>query len=177
MRGLSVFTLPPRISGNPVYSSTGRVSMPCPPSSLAVPPVETISTPSATRPRANSTRPRLSDTLSSARRIRTSAGCAVSTSGVRGSAIRLHPHDARVGGIDGHAAGRDQAHRTRQQPVLDVMEALADGRDVPMVGKVERFLKQNRAAVHALVDEVDGHPRHLDAVLDGLLDRPEAGKC
>src|SRR5215213_10661423 len=148
--------------------------MPCSASSRAVPPVEMISTPSSPSPRANSTRPRLSDTLRSARRIRTSPAPAASTAGRSASAIVLHADEPRVRRVERDAPGGDQAHRTRQQPVLYVVEELTSRRDVPMVRKVEGFLQEDRAAVHALVHEVDRHAGDLYAVLDGLLDRAEA---
>ena len=52
----------------------------------------------------------------------------------------------------------------------------SDRRDVSMVRKLERLLQDDRPAVHALVDEVDGHAGHLDPVLERLLDRAEPGK-
>ena len=42
------------------------------------------------------------------------------------------------------------------------------------IRKLERLLKHDRPAVHALVDEVHGHTGHLDPVLDRALDRPQA---
>src|SRR3954469_1219275 len=107
--------------------------MPSAASSRAVPPVDTISTPILASPRANSTRPRLSDTDSSARLIGTSPGATVPAAGRGASAIRLHAHQPRVAGIERHAPGRDQAHRARQQPVLDLVKVLPDRRDVRMV--------------------------------------------
>jgi hypothetical protein len=60
--------------------------------------------------------------------------------------------------------------------VLDVVEVLPGRRDVTMVRKLERFLQDDRSAVHALVDEVDRHAGHLHAVLKRLIDRAEARK-
>ena len=40
--------------------------------------------------------------------------------------------------------------------------------------QVERALEDDRAGVDALVDEVDGHAEHLDAVGERLLDRADA---
>src|SRR4051794_27285876 len=117
MRGLSVLTRPSRISGEPVYSSIARVSMPDAARNLAVPPVETISTPISASPRAKSTTPRLSDTVMSARATRTSPGATVSYSfAVRTSVIDDHP--ARVVWIDANLSACDQADGTRQQLVL-----------------------------------------------------------
>src|SRR5919199_1357694 len=143
MRGLSVLTRPSRISGKPVYSSTGRVSIPCSASSRAVPPVDTISTPRFTSPRANSSNPRLSETLRSARWIRTSPGATVGAAGGCVSPIRLDAHEPRIGRIERHAPGGDQPHGARQKPVLDVVEALKDRRDVAMVRKLERLLQDD----------------------------------
>src|SRR5215211_6068610 len=98
--------------------------MPSAASSLAVPPVETISTSSSASPRAKSVSPRLSDTLRSARRIRTSAGAV--TSVPRGSIDIVDEHHTRVGRIDPHTPGGDQAHSTRQQPVLHAVQTLLD---------------------------------------------------
>src|SRR3954452_15883179 len=105
-------------------------------------------------PRANSTSPRLSDTLRSARWIRTSPWATVSVAGGPVSAICLHAHQPRVVRVEGHATRRDQPHRMRQQPVLDLVEMLPGRCDVAMVGKLEGFLQEDRPAVHALVDEV-----------------------
>src|SRR5919199_3176801 len=98
--------------------------MPALSSSRAVPPVETISTPRSARPRANSTRPRLSETVRSARRTRTSPGCATSIGPWSVVAIGafLHDHLARVLGVDSHPALGYEPHRARKQPVLDLVD-------------------------------------------------------
>src|SRR3954447_22479014 len=153
-----------------------RTDSPAPSSSRAVPPVETISTPSSARPRANSTSPRLSETVRSARRTRTSPGCVTSTGpwSVVAIAALLDDHIARRIGIDPHLSGGDQAHGTRQQPVLDLMHSFLDRGDVARIRKnVEGLLQDDRARVDALVDEVHGHPHHLYPVVNGLLDRPQ----
>src|SRR5919106_505904 len=116
--------------------------MPSAASSLAVPPVETISTSSSARPRAKSVSARLSETLSSARRMRTSPGAV--TSVPRGSIDIV-----------------DQAHGTRQQPVLHAVQTLLDLGDGRRIRKLQRLLKDDRAAVQVLVDEVNRHSRHL----------------
>src|SRR5919202_1731260 len=151
--------------------------MPAPSSSRAVPPVETISTPSSASPRANSTSPRLSETLSSARRTRTSPGWLTSTGpwSVVATVASLDEHVARRAGIDAHAPGGDQAHGTREQPMLDLVDPFPDRRDVTRIrDDVECFLEDDRPRIDALVDEVDGHPHHLDAVVECLLDRANA---
>src|SRR3954469_9871483 len=156
-----------------------RTFSPAPTSSRAVPPVETISTPRSASPRANSTRPRLSDTVSSARRTRTSPGCVTSTGpwSVVAIAALLDDHIARQIGIDPHLSGGDQADGTRQQPVLDLMHSFLDRGDVARIRKnVEGLLYDDRPGVDALVDEVDSDADHLHAVVDGLLDRPEPGE-
>src|SRR5688500_1118012 len=145
MRGLSVLTRPSRISGKRVYSSTALVSIPSAASSRRVPPVETISTSSAARPRANSSRPRLSDTLSRARRTRTSPG-ALTSAPARSVAI-VGEHRSRVGGIGANPPRGNQAHRTRQQPVLDAVHSLLDLGDPRRIRKLERLLKDDRPAV------------------------------
>src|SRR4051794_26783521 len=156
-----------------------RTARPAPSSSRAVPPVDTISIPSSASPRANSTSPRLSDTVSSARRIRTSPGSTTSRASESVVAMRSHllnDHVPRRLGIDPHGPGRKQPHRARQQPVLDLVDAFLDGGDVPRIRRInrERLLQDDRPRVDPLVDEVHAHPRLLHAVLDRLLDRTHA---
>src|SRR5215213_11066175 len=126
--------------------------MPPPASSAALPPVETISTPSPTNPRAKSTRPRLSETLSRARRIRTSPGAL--TFVLPDSIAIVNQHRSRVGRVGTHAPGGYQAHGTRQQPVLDAVHSLLDLGDPRRIRKLERLLKDDGAAVDTFVDEV-----------------------
>src|SRR5215216_2958334 len=130
--------------------------MPPPASSAAVPPVDTISTPSPASPRAKSTSPRLSDTLSRARRIRTSPGAL--TSVLPDSIAIVDQHRSRVGRIAANTPRGYQAYRPRQQPVLDAVYSLLDLSDAGRIRKLERLLKDDRAAVDALVDEVHRHP-------------------
>src|SRR4051812_25979913 len=132
-----------------------------------------ISTPSSTSPRANSTTPRLSETVISARSTRTSPGADVCTPGaVRTSLIDDHP--ARLRGIERDLSAGYQTHGSRQQLVLDLVDLLLDDGDVPSIRKVERSLEDDRAGVDALVDEMDGHARDLDAGLQRLLDGVDA---
>src|SRR3954451_12510403 len=135
MRGLSVFTRPSRISGKPVYSSIERTLSPGPSIPGAVPPVDTISTPSSASPRANSTSPRLSDTVSSARRTRTSPGA--TTSSASGSVVAilhlLDDHVSRRRRVDPHRTRGEQLDGTRQQTVLDLVDAIFDRGDVPRI--------------------------------------------
>src|SRR5215470_9468418 len=63
MRGWSVFTRPPRISGLPVCSDTLRAGRPASLRAWRVPPVLSSWNPRSTRPRAKGTSPRLSETL------------------------------------------------------------------------------------------------------------------
>src|SRR3954470_21457290 len=116
-----------------------RTDSPAPESSRAVPPVETISTPSSASPRANSTSPRLSDTVSSARRTRTSPGWLTSTGPWSVVAIArplpLDQHVARRVRVDPHPSGSHQPHRTRQEPVLDLMHPFLDRGDVTRIRK------------------------------------------
>ena len=67
MRGWSVFTRPPSISGNSVRSSTLVTSRPSSRIESAVPPLATSSQPSEERPFASVSRPVLSKTEISAR--------------------------------------------------------------------------------------------------------------
>src|SRR3954468_8140858 len=145
------------ISGKPGKSSMPRTSGPALSGSRAVPPVETISTPSSARPRAKSARPRLSDTVSRARRTRTSP--AVAGSAPVGSVAPgiLDPHQARVVGVGAHAPGGDELDRGREQAMLDLMHARLDRRHVARIGEFESLLQDDRPAVDALVDEVHGH--------------------
>src|SRR5436190_1429378 len=183
MRGLRVFTRPSRISGKPVYSSIARMSMPWSRSSRAVPPVDTISTPSSASPRAKSTSPRLSDTVRSARRTCTSPGRTIAA--LPPSVVAIRPLDLPLdedlppaGGVELHLPAREQAYRLRQQAMLDLMDAFLDGGDVTRVCRFERegLLQDDRPAVDALVDEVDGDPEHLHPVVERLLDRAQAGE-
>src|SRR3954451_22994663 len=173
MRGVRVLARPSRTSGKPVSSSIDRTPSPAPSSSRAVPPVDTISTPSSARPRANSTSPRLSDTVSSARRMRTSPGS--TTSSASGSVVAtfhlLDDHVPRLRWVDPHRAGRDQLHGARQQTMLDLLNPVLDRGDVPRI-RINRqsLLQDDRPRVDALVDEVDGRPHLLDPVLERLLD-------
>src|SRR5919107_5054239 len=119
--------------------------MPPPASSAAVPPVETFPTPRPASPRAKSTSPRLSETLSSARRIRTSP--AALTFVLPDSIAIVDQHRSRIRRIRTHAPGRYQAHGTRQKPVLDAVHSLLDLGDPRRIRKLERLLKDDRAAV------------------------------
>src|SRR5215217_3855667 len=60
--GVSVLTLPPRISGAPDHCAMGVTAMPASVRCFAVPPVDRISTPFAARARARSAMPVLSET-------------------------------------------------------------------------------------------------------------------
>src|SRR3954454_21809577 len=159
-----------------------RTDSPAPESSRAVPPVDTISIPSSASPRANSTSPRLSDTVSSARRIRTSPGSPASSAPDESVvAMRTHlldDHVPRRAWVDAHGAEREQPHRPRQQPVLYLVDAFLDSGDVPRIRRIdrERLLQDDRSRGDSLVDEVDAHPHLLDAVGDRLLDRVQAWK-
>src|SRR5215218_578298 len=146
--------------------------MPPPASSAAVPPVDTISTPSPASPRAKSTSPRLSETLSRARRIRTSPGAL--TFVLPDSIAIVDLHRSRVGRVGTHAPGGYQAHGTRQQPVLDAVHSLLDLGDPRRIRKLEGLLKDDRTRVHPFVDEMHGHAGLARPGLDGSLDGPKA---
>src|SRR5436309_3854235 len=175
MRGLSVLTRPSRISGNPVYSSIARMSMPWSRSSRAVPPVDTISTPSSASPRAKSTSPRLSDTVNSARRTCTSPGltAAMLPPSVVAIVSLLEENVPAAGRIELDPPAGEQPHGLRQEPVLDLVDQILDGGDVTRIGtfQSERLLEDDWPGVDALVDEMDGHAGDLDAVVEGLLNR------
>src|SRR4051794_30878082 len=146
------------------------------PSSRAVPPVETSSTPSSWSPRPKSTRPRLSETVSSARRTRTSPGGAGSMPRCS-VASAIDPDHARIVGVDVDPPRRNQSNRLRKQPVLDAVDALLYRRDVGRVGELEGLLQDDGPTVDAFVDEVDGHAHHLHPMLERLLDRSDAREC
>src|SRR5437764_166879 len=170
---------PSMISGNPVYSSIGRVPIPASESSRAVPPVETISIPSSASPRAKSTSPRLSDTLRSARRTRTAPGwvTAAAWPSVVPTGCLLHDHPSWICRIDPHAARGNQPHRLGQKAVLDLVDASLHGGDVTRIRNgVEGFLQDDRAAVDTLVHEVHGDPHDLHPVVECLLDRVHSSK-
>src|SRR5947209_8772260 len=145
--------------------------MPACSSSAAVPPVETISTPSSRNPRAKSTIPRLSETVSSARRTFTSPGlvtAAAPPSVVAIDRLLVDYDTPRRVRIDLHRSRREQPHRTRQQPVLDLVDLSLNLRDVPSIrNNVEGLLQDDRPRVDPLVDEVNGDPHHRHAVLEG----------
>ena len=162
--GWSVFTRPSSISGNPVTSATSRTARPAAASARAVPPVDRSSTPSSARPRARSTSPVLSETERSARRTR-----AHDSPG---------PHRAR-GGPDAatsSAALGVEADRLRVEPMLLGEDPRGQRRLRVVIEHGNRRLQHDRPRVHALVDEVDGRPRHLDAVLERLALGVEPGK-
>src|SRR5829696_1298317 len=133
-----------------------------------------ISTSSSARPEAKSTRPRLSDTLSSARRTRTSPGAV--TSVPRRSIDIVHQHHSWVGGVATHVARGYQCHRAGQQPVLDLMYTLLDLGDGGRIRKLQRLLKDDWPTVDSVVDEVHRRSGDLDPVRHRLLDGRDAGK-
>src|SRR3954451_18135507 len=171
--GLIVFTRPSSISGKPVTSSIARVSMPASARCLAVPPVETISTPRERRQRANSAMPVLSETVISARLTRTSPGAVTSTSEAACTSL-IDDHPTRTRGIDRDLPPGYETYGFRQQLVLDLVHLLLYDGDVPRIGKLERPLEDDRAAVDALVDEMHGNSGQLYAVVECLLDRVDA---
>src|SRR3954447_21874602 len=134
-----------------------------------------ISTPISASPRANSATPRLSDTVIRARCTRTSPAAEISTSGTARTSL-IDDHPTRIGGVERDFPPGYQTDRSRQQFVLDLVHVLLDYGDVPRIGKLERSLEDDRPTVDAFVDEMHGHPRHLDAVLERLLDRVDAGE-
>src|ERR687896_2196223 len=152
--------------------------MPSSANSRAVPPVETIAIPSSPSPRAKSTNPRLSETLSRALRTWTAPGATASTprGSVRAIASFVDVDQPRIVLVDPDAPFRDQAHCTRQQPVLNSVRALLDLSDVPRIRKLEGLLQDDRAGSHPFVNEVHRPAHHLHAVVERLLDRVRAWK-
>ena len=94
----------------------------------------------------------------------------------RGSIAIVGQHHPRIGGIEAHTPLGDQAHRPRQEAVFDAVNTLFDIGNGVRIRKLQRLLKDDGAGIDALVDEMDGHPGDLHAVLDRLLDRTQAGK-
>src|SRR5437764_1179961 len=153
--------------------------MPASDSSRAVPPVDTISMPRSVSPLANSTSPRLSDTVSSARRIRTSPGCTTSLVLVSvASDIRslLDQHPPGTIRIDAHGPPCQELDRPWQQLVLDRVNRVLCRVDVRRIGKLEGLLQDDRPAVDLDVDEVDCDAAHADARLDRLFDGSDTRK-
>src|SRR4051812_9669808 len=174
--GLIVLTRPSSISGKPVRSSIGRVSMPASARCLAVPPVETISTPSSRRQRAKSAMPVLSDTVMSARLTRTSPGAVTCTSETVSTSV-IDNHPTRIRGIDRDFPPGYETYSSWQQLVLDLVDPLLHNGDVPRIGKLESLLKEDGPAVDSLVDEMHGNSGNLHAVVDRLSDRADAREC
>src|SRR3954454_16743191 len=168
--GLIVLTRPSSISGKPVRSSIGRVSIPASARCLAVPPVETISTPSSFRQCAKSGIPVLSETVINARLTRTSP-CAVTCTSATVSTSLIDDHPTRIRGIDRHLPPGYQTYGSRQQLMLDLVDLPLHDGDVPRIRKLECPLEDDRAAVDPLVDEMHGNSGNLDPVVDRLLDR------
>src|SRR5690348_8477610 len=146
------------ISGNPVRSDTSRTVIPPAASSRAVPPVETISTPRSASPRANSRIPVLSETDRSALPTRTSPGATGAYRATDWMPCSISPtlpidHDtARVCLIEAHRAASKEAHRLRQQLVLDRTQMDEHVGRVASPRKLNRALEDHRTAVDALID-------------------------
>src|SRR3954452_15288588 len=170
--GLIVLTRPSSISGNPVKSSIARTSSPASARCFAVPPVETISTPSSARQRANSATAVLSDTVIRARFTRTSPRAVTSTSDTVSTSL-IDDHPTWIRGVHTHLPPGYESYSSWQQLVLDLLDLLLHDGDVPRIRKLECPLEDDRPAVDALVDEVDGNSGNFRAVLECLLDRVE----
>src|SRR5204862_8354852 len=176
MRGLSVLTRPSSISGKPVYSSIARLSIPWSRSSRAVPPVETISTPRSARPRAKSTSPRLSETVSRARRTCTSPGWVTAALPplVVAIGLLLEEHAPPTRRVELHTPACQLPDGLGQQSMLDLMDPFLHGGDVTRIAfEGEGLLRDDRARVGVLLDEVHRHARDLHHVLQGLLQEAE----
>ena len=139
----------------------------------AVPPVETISTPSSASPRAKSTSPRLSDTRQQRAPDAHLARCDRPRCRLARVAIDL-ARSAPLGGCRGRRAParrRSAARPAAAGCARSRAPAPRSRRCRAGYGSSKRLLQDDRAAVDALVDEVDGHAGHLHAVLERLLDR------
>ena len=77
-------------------------------------------------------------------------------------------------GVRPNGTAGEQGDRGRQQIVLDRPEPVTDLIRIRDVRELERSLQDDRPGVHALVDEVHRDAEHLHAVLERLLDRPDA---
>src|SRR5215468_4341659 len=130
IRGWSVFTRPPSISGLPVSVSTSSTSRP-----------------SSRRPRANSINPRLSETESSAR----ATGRVVASGGVMDASPRTEAGKGEWGGIAEVYRGRTPASNRTAQLALharsDAYEELV--RDRPGVARGLFHRQHRRAALGA----------------------------
>ena len=97
-----------------------------------------------------------------------------------GWVIAREPYATRTWrGLPGSAVTRPRA----RSPTTAGSSSCSSGRSaqperrrVGPLGHVERALGDDRAGVDALVDEVHGHARDLDAVGHGLLDGADAGE-
>src|SRR5436190_1711628 len=69
-----------------------------------------------------------------------------------------------------------RAQRARQEPVLDLVDPWLE-RIPGVVGPdLDRLLEHDRAGVRSLVDQVDGHAGHADAVLERVPDGVRPGE-
>ena len=149
--GCSVLTRPPSISGTSVSASTGVTERPSSEMYAAVPPLATSSTPSSARPVANRSRPVLSKTEMSARR----------------TAIK---------GWKAYCACQIEPDRVGQQAVLDLPDPRVERfRGVARLDR-DPLLRDDRAGVHTLVQEVDRDAGLARAGRERLADRVEAGE-
>ena len=166
-RGWSVLTRPSSISGEPVTAATSVTGRPA--SRSAAP---------SRRSRRARTRgrrgrgpgrrgPVLSETDSSARR----------GDGTRASARSRSIVTWRPSVGHGDRAGQQQRHRPGQQPVLDRLDPLVQGRLVVVREDRDRLLGHDRAAVERRVDEVDRHAGHRPAVRQRVADGMAPGNA
>jgi len=89
---------------------------------------------------------------------------------------RIHDLPSRVGGICSQGTAREQLHGFRQQRVLERAQRRQHLRRIARVGESDRALEDHGSGVHARVDEMHGHPEHLHAVVERLLDRANPGE-
>src|SRR3954465_10556478 len=162
MRGGSVLTRPPRLSGAAVTSSTRVTASPCSSRNAAVPPDETSSKPRAARPRAKSSTPVLSQA-----EIRALIPGPAPAEPTPPLLVRLR----RAYVSCGRPLREELAHDGREQAMLDRVDALPD-RLARLDG--HQLRAEDRAGVDALVDEVDGDARHRDAGGEGVVYRVRA---
>src|SRR5690606_9636426 len=162
--GCSVFTRPPIISSEPVYSATSVTGRPAARSARQVPPLDNSAKPRRNRPPANSTIPVLSYTDSSARRV-IAASLPAPLEVALDECIEVAVEDAlHVGSLDVGAQILDQL--VRLQDVAADLVAPADRAAVVELGEVLHPL----GLLHLVELGLEGvHRRRAVLVLAPLL--------
>src|SRR6266511_24219 len=186
MRGWSVFTRPPSISGAEVTSSTCVTSRPSSSRYAAVPPLATNSNPTSARPRAKTSRPSFSHTEISAR-IATTDRRRLPPGGAR-FRRRLPPLSARCspGPCCSHCSLRPRAasddseaaseflHDLWEEPVLDGLYTRAQ--EIGRIAGIHRhaFSRDHGTGVDSLVHVVHRRGGLRDTGREHVFDRMRA---